>query len=33
MITFADRDHFSQEWTMKKDGKDIADTFTFERTK
>ena len=32
-ITFADRDHFSQEWTMKKDGKDIADTFKFERTK
>lgn len=32
-ITFADRDHFSQEWTMKKDGKDVADTFTFERTK
>ena len=33
-ITFADRDHFSQEWTMKmKDGKDMADTFTFERTK
>jgi hypothetical protein len=32
-ITFADRDHFSQEWTMKKGGKDIADTFTFERTK
>jgi hypothetical protein len=32
-ITFADRDHFSQEWTMQKDGKDIADTFTFERTK
>jgi hypothetical protein len=32
-ITFADRDHFSQEWTMKKGGKDISDTFTFERTK
>jgi|SRR5579862_420659 len=32
-ITFADRDHFSQRWTMKKDGKDIGDTFTFERTK
>jgi hypothetical protein len=32
-VTFADRDHFSQEWTMKKDGKDVADTFKFERTK
>ena len=32
-VTFADRDHFSQEWTMKKDGKDVGDTFTFERTK
>lgn len=32
-ITFADRDHFSQEWTMKRSGQDVADTFTFERTK
>ncbi len=32
-ITFADHDHFSQEWTMKKGGQDVADTFTFERTK
>lgn len=32
-ITFADHDHFSQEWTMKRAGQDVADTFTFERTK
>ncbi|MBV8199018.1 MAG: hypothetical protein JOZ15_00185 [Acidobacteria bacterium] len=32
-ITFADADHFSQTWTMKKDGKEIPFTFKFERVK
>jgi hypothetical protein len=32
-FTVADRDHFSQTWTMKKDGKEIPLTFSFERAK
>ncbi|HEV3458969.1 MAG TPA: hypothetical protein VHG32_20655 [Thermoanaerobaculia bacterium] len=32
-LTFADADHFSQTWVMKKDGKEIPLTFNFERSK
>jgi len=32
-FTFADADHFAQEWTMKHDGKEMPLTFHFERTK
>ncbi|HYL06590.1 MAG TPA: hypothetical protein VE075_11145 [Thermoanaerobaculia bacterium] len=32
-LTFADADHFSQTWVMKKDGKETPVTFNFERTK
>jgi hypothetical protein len=32
-FTFADADHFSQTWMMKKDGKETPVTFNFERTK
>ena len=32
-LTFADKDHFSQEWTLMKDGKETAMTFNFERSK
>jgi hypothetical protein len=32
-FTFADADHFSQTWTMKKDGKETPLTFNFERVK
>jgi hypothetical protein len=32
-ITFADADHFSQTWMMKKDGKETPVTFNFERVK
>jgi hypothetical protein len=32
-LTFGDADHFSQEWTMKKDGQEMPLTMRFERTK
>ncbi len=32
-IVFADTDHFSQTWTLSKDGKETPLTFHFERTK
>lgn len=32
-FTFADADHFVQEWTMKHDGKEMPLTLHFERTK
>jgi hypothetical protein len=32
-LIFADQNHFSAQWTMNKDGKDMAETFNFERMK
>lgn len=32
-FTFVDHDHFTQEWTMMKDGKTMPATMHFERTK
>lgn len=28
---FKDKDHFTQEWTWREDGKDTVDIFQFER--
>ena len=33
VVTFKDKNHFTQEWTMRKEGKEIPMTFAFARKK